>query len=106
MNYFSSLSFKEKIKQLGYCRFMDPSEFNGVEKLKGNFLLIHGTADDNVHFQNSIDLVTAMVDADKEFEMQFYPNSNHGIYTGENTKFHLYNTMTKFIETHLIKNDE
>ncbi|MCD4772671.1 MAG: S9 family peptidase [Bacteroidales bacterium] len=78
----------------------DNSPINHVDKLKGNFLLIHGTADDNVHIQNSIDLVTALVAANKQFEMQFYPNSNHGIYTGRNTRMHLYTKMTEF----LIKN--
>lgn len=79
------------------------SPINHVEKLKGNFLLIHGTADDNVHVQNSIDLITALVDANKQFEMQLYPNSNHGIYTGKNTRYHLYSKMTSFILNHLQK---
>ncbi|MEZ5198757.1 MAG: S9 family peptidase [Bacteroidales bacterium] len=79
------------------------SPINHIEKLKGDFLLIHGTADDNVHFQNSTDLVSALVKNNKQFEMQFYPNSNHGIYTGENTTFHLYTRMTEFIYKALLK---
>jgi len=75
----------------------DNSPINHVDKLEGPFLLIHGMADDNVHPQNSIDLITALVAADKDFEMMLYPNSNHGIYTGENTRFHLYEKMTKFL---------
>ncbi|MCB0806533.1 MAG: S9 family peptidase [Bacteroidales bacterium] len=82
------------------------SPINHVEKLKGDFLLIHGTADDNVHVQNSIDLTTALVNADKQFEMQFYPNSNHGIYTGRNTRYHLYTRMTDFISENLLKKQE
>ncbi|MCD4696291.1 MAG: S9 family peptidase [Bacteroidales bacterium] len=85
--------------------YNDNSPINHVDKLKGNFLLIHGTADDNVHFQNSIELVTALVDANKQFENQFYPNSNHGIYTGKNTSYHLYRKMTDFITENLIENN-
>ncbi len=73
------------------------SPINHVDKLKGDYLLVHGTADDNVHYQNALELVTALVDADKQFEMQFYPNSNHGIYTGRNTSYHLYKRMTGFL---------
>ncbi len=59
--------------------------------------MIHGMADDNVHPQNAYDMMTALVGENKQFESQFYPNSNHGIYTGKNTSFHLYNRMTSFI---------
>ena len=82
------------------------SPVNHVEKLKGDFLLIHGTADDNVHIQNSVDLITALVNSNKQFEMQFYPNSNHGIYTGENTRLHLYTRLTDFIIENLINKIE
>ncbi|MBE0640775.1 MAG: S9 family peptidase, partial [Bacteroidales bacterium] len=68
-----------------------------VDKLKGNYLLIHGTADDNVHYQNSIDLVSALVAANKPFDLMVYPNSNHGIFTGKNTTLHLYEKMTSFL---------
>ncbi len=77
------------------------SPINHVDKLKGDYLLVHGTADDNVHYQNALELVTALVDADKQFEMQFYPNSNHGIYTGRNTSYHLYKRMTGFLMKNL-----
>ena len=73
------------------------SPINHTAELKGKLLLIHGMADDNVHAQNSYDYITALVAADKQFEMQLYPNSNHGIYTGKNTSFHLYTRMTEFI---------
>ena len=72
------------------------SPINNVEKLKGNYLLIHGTADDNVHYQNSMDLITALVKANKQFEHFAYPNKDHGIYGG-NTRLHLYTLMTDFI---------
>jgi len=73
------------------------SPINHADLLKGKLLIVHGMSDDNVHPQNTYDFVTALVGANKQFEMQVYPNSNHGIYTGKNTSFHLYNRMTEFI---------
>lgn len=73
------------------------SPINHASELTGKLLIIHGMADDNVHTQNSYDFITALVAANKQFEMQFYPNSNHGIYAGKNTSFHLYTRMTEFI---------
>ena len=81
----------------------DNSPINHVDKLKGKFLLIHGTADDNVHFQNSVEMVTALINANKQFQTMYYPNSNHGIYTGRNTTYHLYTLMTQFLLDHLSK---
>lgn len=72
------------------------SPINFVDKLKGKFLLIHGTADDNVHFQNSLMFSEALIQANKSFEQAYYPNKNHGIY-GANTRWHLYLKMTDFI---------
>jgi dipeptidyl-peptidase-4 len=77
--------------------YEDNSPVNHAGKLKGKLLMIHGMADDNVHPQNAYDMVTALVGANKQFDEQFYPNSNHGIYTGKNTTFHLYTRMTDFI---------
>lgn len=81
----------------------DNSPINHVEKLKGNYLLVHGMADDNVHPQNSYDLITALVQANKKFDLMMYPNNNHGIYTGSNTRFHLYSKLTDFLDKHLLK---
>ncbi|SEQ03745.1 dipeptidyl-peptidase-4 [Hyunsoonleella jejuensis] len=72
------------------------SPINHVDKLKGDFLLVHGTADDNVHVQNSMRLVEALVQANKQFEWAMYPDKNHSIYGG-NTRLHLYKKMTSFI---------
>lgn len=80
----------------------DNSPINHVDKLKGKYLIIHGTEDDNVHMQNSMDMITALVNSNKQFEMQLYPNSNHGIYTGKNTRLHLYNRLTNFVTDNLI----
>jgi dipeptidyl-peptidase 4 len=68
-----------------------------AEEMKGKLLIVHGMADDNVHTQNSYDFISALVAADKHFEEQFYPNSNHGIYAGKNTTFHLYSKMSDYI---------
>ncbi len=73
------------------------SPISHTAKLKGNYLLIHGTADDNVHVQNSMDLITSLLNNNKQFEMQFYPNSDHSIYTGRYTHFHVYRRMTDFL---------
>jgi dipeptidyl-peptidase-4 len=76
------------------------SPINHVDKLKGDFLLIHGTGDDNVHVQNTMLMVEALIQADKQFEWMIYPDKNHGIYGG-NTRLHLYKKMTNFIHDHL-----
>ncbi|MBP5535397.1 MAG: S9 family peptidase [Bacteroidales bacterium] len=74
----------------------DNSPLNFADQLKGNYLLIHGTGDDNVHFQNAADLISALEKADKQFEMRIYPNKNHSIYGG-NTRYNLYKCMTDFL---------
>ena len=76
------------------------SPINHVEKLKGNFLLIHGSADDNVHLQNSMQMMEALIQANKQFDSQIYPDKNHGIYGGK-TRIQLYNKMTNFIKNNL-----
>ncbi|MFW5674289.1 MAG: S9 family peptidase, partial [Rikenellaceae bacterium MAG02] len=71
-----------------------------AKKLKGNFLLIHGDADDNVHVQNTMELVNALVKNNKQFDLFIYPNKNHGIYGGY-TRYHLYKKMTDFLYDNL-----
>lgn len=77
---------------------------NAPEKMAGNlnakYLLIHGTADDNVHFQNAVMLTDALIKANKEFDGEYYPNKNHGI-SGGITRYHLYKRMTDFILSNL-----
>lgn len=72
------------------------SPITHVSKLKGNFLLVHGTADDNVHVQNTMKMVEALVQANKQFDWAIYPDKNHGIYGGK-TRLQLYTKMTNFI---------
>ncbi len=76
--------------------YKDNSPVYFADLLKGNYLLVHGMADDNVHFQNTAEMVSALVKANKQFDTYFYPNKNHGIYGGT-TRLHLYNKMTDFI---------
>ncbi|WP_291128277.1 S9 family peptidase [Flavobacterium sp. UBA7682] len=78
----------------------DNSPINHVSKLKGKFLLIHGTADDNVHVQNTMQMIEALVQANKQFDWAIYPDKNHGIYGGK-TRIQLYNKMTNFIKENL-----
>ncbi|MBZ9652172.1 S9 family peptidase [Psychroflexus montanilacus] len=79
----------------------DNSPISHVDKFdKGNYLLVHGSADDNVHVQNTMQLIEALVQANKQFDWRIYPDKNHGIYGG-NTRLHLYTLMTKFIKENL-----
>jgi dipeptidyl-peptidase-4 len=81
------------------------SPINYADKLKGKFLLIHGSGDDNVHVQNTMRLTNALIEANKPFEQAIYPDRTHGIYKGKNTRLHLFNKMTKFIEENLGKTE-
>ena len=72
------------------------SPINFVEEMQGSYLLVHGSADDNVHYQNTMEMVNALVAANKDYELLIYPDRNHGIYGG-NTRLHLYNKMTDFL---------
>lgn len=70
-----------------------------AKQLNGSLLLVHGSSDDNVHMQNSMDFINALVKSNKQFDMFIYPNRNHGI-SGGGARLHLYTKMTDF----LIKN--
>jgi dipeptidyl-peptidase-4 len=80
----------------------ETAPINFVNKIKGNFFIIHGTADDNVHFQNSVQMITALVKANVDFESAYYPNKNHGISgAADNTTYHLWNKVTKWLYQNL-----
>ena len=76
--------------------YADNSPVNFADRLKGNYLLIHGMGDDNVHWQNTVEMANALIKANKQFDTYYYPNRHHGI-SGGNTRLHLYNKMTQFI---------
>jgi len=78
----------------------DNSPINHTEKIKGNLLLMHGMADDNVHFQNSTELITNLIKNDVQFDLMVYPNKNHGIYGG-NTRYYLFTKLLNFLEENL-----
>jgi dipeptidyl-peptidase-4 len=78
----------------------DNSPINFADKLQGSYLVVHGGADDNVHLQNTMEWVNALVRANKQFDMFIYPNKNHSI-AGGVTRYHLYKKMTDFIQENL-----
>lgn len=76
------------------------SPINFTDQLKGKYLLIHGSGDDNVHHQNAMEMVKALVKSDKQFDLFIYPNKNHGIYGG-NTRNHLFKMMLDYTKKNL-----
>ncbi|MCU0372128.1 MAG: S9 family peptidase [Ignavibacteria bacterium] len=74
----------------------DNSPINHADKYKGNLLIVHGDVDDNVHVQNTMELVNALVKDNKQFEMQIYPNQNHNLRAGY-TRYHLFKRMTEYL---------
>ena len=76
------------------------SAINLASKLSGKLLIIHGTADDNVHYQNTLLYIDKLVENDKQFEMQVYTDKNHSI-TGKQTRRHLYTRMCEFLFNNL-----
>ena len=74
---------------------------NHAKNLQGNLLIMHGTGDDNVHYQNFEMLVNELVKHNKLFSMMSYPMRDHGIYQGENTTLHLRRTMEQYWKKNL-----
>ena len=72
-----------------------------AKNLKGSLLVVHGSGDDNVHYQGTETLVNELVKQNKQFTMMAYPNRTHGIYEGENTTRHLFTMLTTFLEKNL-----
>jgi len=81
--------------------FRDGSPITFAQNLEGNLLLVHGTGDDNVHYQNSEVLINKMIEYNKKFTMMSYPNRSHGIYEGKNTTRHLFELLTNYLTTNL-----
>jgi len=80
--------------------FIEGSPVTYAKNLKGNLLLIHGTGDDNVHYQNAEIVINELIKHNRSFQMMAYPNRSHGIYEGYNTTEHLYNLMTSYLLEH------
>ncbi len=76
--------------------YLDNSPVYFAHRLKGNYLLIHGLADDNVHFQNSAEMAKELIKNKKQFDTYYYPNRNHGI-SGDNATIHLFTKITNFV---------
>lgn len=76
--------------------YKDNSPVYFADRLKGNYLIVHGIGDDNVHFQNTTEMMNALISANKQFDTYVYPNRNHGIY-GDNARMHLWTKMNDFI---------
>ncbi|WP_400192630.1 S9 family peptidase [Hymenobacter sp. B81] len=89
-----------KTPQENAAGYDDNSPVQFAAQLKGAYLLVHGTGDDNVHFQNSVAFTDALVKANKDFEQLYYPNRHHGI-SGGNTRLHLFRQMTNFLRQNL-----
>jgi dipeptidyl-peptidase-4 len=81
--------------------YTDASAINFVNGLKGDLLVVHGSGDDNVHYQGTEQLINAMIAANKPFSMMEYPNRTHGIYEGPGTTIHLFNLLSKYLHEHL-----
>ncbi len=81
--------------------YRDASALHFAAGLKGDLLLVHGTGDDNVHYQGTEQLIDALVAAGKPFQMMAYPNRSHGIYEGEGTTRHVYDLLTRYLRAHL-----
>ncbi|MGO4913206.1 DPP IV N-terminal domain-containing protein [Leeuwenhoekiella sp. W20_SRS_FM14] len=80
--------------------FINGSPATFAKNLEGNLLIVHGTGDDNVHYQNMEYLVNELIKNNKQFTMMAYPNRSHGIYEGENTRRHLYTLLTNYLMEH------
>lgn len=78
--------------------FIEGSPITYAKNLEGNLLLVHGTGDDNVHYQNSEALMNELIKHNKMFQVMPYPNRSHGIYEGANTRRHLYTMMTQYLK--------
>ncbi len=82
-------------------RFKNGSPISYAQNLKGDLLIVHGTGDDNVHYQGTEKLINELVKYNKQFSVMIYPNRSHGIYEGKNTRVHLFGLLTKYLEEHL-----
>jgi dipeptidyl-peptidase 4 len=103
------IRYYDTIYQERYCglpqdhpeEYKQSSPITFAGQLKGNLLIIHGTGDDNVHYQGTEELINALIAANKQFSMMSYPNRSHGIFEGRGTQQHLFGLMTKYVKERL-----
>lgn len=89
------------LPQTDSAAYRDASAIHFAEGLRGDLLVVHGTGDDNVHYQGTEALVNRLVALNKQFQMMAYPNRSHGIFEGAGTRTHLYALLTRYLEEHL-----
>ncbi|HYW69692.1 MAG TPA: S9 family peptidase [Pyrinomonadaceae bacterium] len=100
------IRYYDSIYQERYCalpkdhpdEYKQSSPVTFASQLKGQLLVVHGSGDDNVHYQGTEELINALVAANKQFTMMVYPNRSHGIYEGAGTRRHLFGLLTRFLE--------
>lgn len=103
------IRYYDSIYQERYCglpqdhpdEYKQSSPVTFASQLKGQLLVVHGTGDDNVHYQGTETLINALVAANKPFTMMAYPNRSHGIYEGTGTTQHLYGLLTRYLNEKL-----
>jgi dipeptidyl-peptidase 4 len=103
------IRYYDTIYQERYCglpqdhpgEYKQSSPVTFASQLKGHLLVVHGTGDDNVHYQGTEELINALVAANKSFQMMSYPNRSHGIYEGRGTTRHLYGLLTGYLNENL-----
>ena len=81
--------------------YHDGSPVHFAEGLQGKLLIIHGTGDDNVHFQGNQKLLNRLVELGKQFDFMEYPNRTHPITEGQGTQLHVYTLISRYIEANL-----
>src|SRR6185436_5699025 len=99
----------DTIYQERYCALPQdhPDEYKAsspltfANQLKGNLLVVHGSGDDNVHYQGTERLVNALVKYNRPFQLMVYPNRTHGIYEGEGTTLHVYSLLSRYLMEHV-----
>jgi dipeptidyl-peptidase-4 len=89
------------LPQENEAAYHDGSPLFFADRLRGNLLVVHGSGDDNVHFQGTERLINALVAANRPFTLMVYPNRTHCICEGEGTDLHLYSLLTRYLEQNL-----
>jgi dipeptidyl-peptidase-4 len=89
------------LPQENEAAYREASAITYADRLRGNLLVVHGSGDDNVHYQGTERLVNALVAANRPFDLMVYPNRTHCICEGDGTGLHVYSLLTRYLELHL-----